>query len=105
MLKTHALIVTESPSLHMKKLCRHFSHKLEVSFDDHKGEIHFPIGLTRLEVRDQTLVLEGQADDEAQLERLQQVTADHLLRFARKEPLTIDWQPGAPAAHSTAGDA
>ncbi|WP_192036196.1 DUF2218 domain-containing protein [Halomonas sp. YLGW01] len=97
MFATHARVATENPSTQLKKLCRHFAHKLEVSFDDTQGEIRFPFGLTRLEIRDQTLVLTGQADDEARLEQLKKVTADHLLRFAHKESLTVDWQPGAPA--------
>ncbi|WP_458524396.1 DUF2218 domain-containing protein [Onishia taeanensis] len=105
MFTTHARVATDHPSTQLKKLCRHFAHKLEVSFDDAQGEIRFPIGLTRLEVHDRTLVLIGQADDEARLEQLKKVTADHLVRFANKEALTVDWQPGAPVTHATTGDA
>lgn len=92
MLTTRATVITANPSINLKKLCRHFGHKIEARFDDRQGEIHFPFGRATLEAHDDRLLLAGQAEDGAQLDRLEQVLGDHLLRFANKESLTIDWQ-------------
>lgn len=92
LLTTHANVATESPSINLKKLCRHFGHKIEVEFDDARGEIRFPFGTATLEARESLLQLRGSAATEEELERLEQVVADHLVRFANKETLSIEWQ-------------
>lgn len=92
---TRATVITAQPSLNLKKLCRHFGHKVEARFDDQRGEIHFPFAHATLEAQDDRLLLVGQGDDDTQLERFEQVLSDHLLRFAGKEALTIAWQRDA----------
>jgi hypothetical protein len=89
---TRATVKTESPSLNLKKLCRHFSHKTETEFDDERGEIRFPFGTALLHAQPGELVLQGRSDSGEALERLEGVIASHLVRFASKESLTVEWQ-------------
>ncbi len=53
---------TEHASLYLKKLCRHFGHKVEAEFDDHQGRIQFPFGSCELTADATTLQLHCQAD-------------------------------------------
>ena len=89
---TQAMVETANPSLNLKKLCRHFSHKADTEFDDMRGEIRFPFGVATLAAQADELVLHGRADSEEALDRLEQVMASHLVRFASKESLVVEWQ-------------
>lgn len=92
LITTYTNVATESPSINLKKLCRHFGHKIEVEFDDTQGKIRFPFGTVTLAAQESLLQLQGSAATEEELERLEQVVADHLVRFANKETLSIKWQ-------------
>lgn len=85
-------VSTPSASTNMKKLCRHFSHKIEVSFDDEHGEITFPFGRGLLDATDGQLRMTAEAADLESLARTEQVLADHLVRFGSRETLVIEWQ-------------
>lgn len=90
--RSTAAIPTEHASRYLQQLCKHFAHKLPVSFDPAAGSIGFDIGECRLQAEGGTLRLEAEAPDEARLARLKEVIASHLLRFAFREELTIDWR-------------
>ena len=93
MLSATAQVSTAKASINLKKLCRHFGHKVEASFDDHRGEIHFAFGDVFLVAEEGVLSMKVQADNEENLATGQKVMADHLVRFASDEPLQVDWQP------------
>jgi len=91
-----ARVPTHSASRYLQQLCKHWSHKMAVTFSEEEGTIDFPNG-SRLEMRadSETLdcvltVPEGEDTD-----RMRQVVASHLDRFAfREAPLTFDWRVG-----------
>ena len=86
----HGFARTEHASLYLKKLCRHFSHKVDTEFDDQNGIIRFPFGTCDLSADDQALHLHCQAAGE-DLEKLREVIDSHLVRFASKETLSLRW--------------
>ncbi len=88
-----AHINTAKASINLKKLCRHFGHKVEAEFDDHRGEIHFPFGDIFLTANDVVLSMTVEANSDEDLATGQKVMADHLVRFATDEELLVDWQP------------
>jgi uncharacterized protein len=79
----------------MRRLCRHWSHKFPVRFDDVSGDI---------QINDVKLVMNVEPDRlRVQLEnpageipaRLPGVVADHLIRMAGTEPpLEVRWHAG-----------
>jgi hypothetical protein len=76
----------------MKQLCRHFGHKLEVSFDDEHGEIHMSTGVCRLAVTAEAeLTLTAIAEDEENLATLSRVIGGHLERFGARDELAVSW--------------
>lgn len=81
----------------MRRLCRHWSHKFTVRFDDTSGEIQINDVRVAMRVAPDRLhvTLENPVGDVP--ERLPGVVADHLVRMAGTEPpLEVRWQ--APAA-------
>ena len=91
-LRSVARVTTPKAAIYMKQLCRHFGHKWDVVFTDVDGSIEFPYGRCDLEAGADVLELWATAGDEESLERLQRVAAAHLVRFAFRDDLQIDWR-------------
>lgn len=92
--RSHADVATASASRYLQQLCKHFSHKVDVAFDDRAGSVAFSIGNCRLIAQEGMLQIALDAPDAEALSELQQVVASHLARFAFREELSIDWRTG-----------
>lgn len=91
-----AQVPTVLPARYPGQMCKHFAHRLDVAQDGPSGRIAFPeLGVCRLDAGEGVLVLRAAAPDRDALERLQDVIARHLLRFAFREPLGIAWTVAA----------
>jgi uncharacterized protein len=89
--------LTQDGARVMRRLCRHWSHKFPVRFDDAAGEIQInEVQLAMRVAADRLQVaLENPAGEIPQ--RLPGVVADHLIRMAGTEPpLHVSWN--APSA-------
>lgn len=86
-----ANISTTSAARIMKRLCKHWSHKLQVSYDDEQGRVLFDPAVLNMQVSPQSLQATLSHADDDTLIRLQQVVADHLQRMAQPEVLVIEW--------------
>ncbi|TGQ17524.1 MULTISPECIES: DUF2218 domain-containing protein [unclassified Mesorhizobium] len=95
MLTSRADVATEHASRYLQQLCKHWSHKFPVEFDPRHGAIQLSIGRTVMDADDHALHIALAADDEASLDRLETVVADHIKRFAFREELSFDWQKAA----------
>ncbi|WP_431470892.1 DUF2218 domain-containing protein [Sphingosinithalassobacter sp. LHW66-3] len=98
-----ASVPTENGSRYLQQLCKHWSHNLEVTFDEAHGTVRFPAegragtfpgdALVTFDARDTALDVRIEASVEEQLEAMKDVVARHLDRFAfREAPLTFDWK-------------
>lgn len=81
---------TTDASRLIKRLCKHFSHKVEAKFDASSGHVDFPIGECDMKANDNTLTFEVQTNDEENLQKVQQVISSHADQFARDE--SFEWQ-------------
>lgn len=91
---SRAVVPTASASRYLQQLCKHWAHKFEVSFDAHQGRIALPFGPVTLHASDVALEVTCTIAGDGDLARMQQVTAEHLNRFAHREgELVFDWQP------------
>lgn len=84
---------TEHASRYLQQLCKHFGHKMQVTFDERAGEITFPFGHCAMAANDGQLRITLTARDHDSMERLTQVVVSHLVRFAFREELTFAWTP------------
>jgi hypothetical protein len=87
-----AVVPTEKASRYMQQLCKHFAHKLPVTFDEHAGSITFAIGECAMTADEKVLTITATSPGEAELEQLKDVIVRHLVRFAFREELPVEWQ-------------
>jgi uncharacterized protein len=93
MIETTASVPTAHGAKYAKQLCNHWAHKLEVEQSEDGGIVRFPAAVATLQASPDRLVVTLGAQDEAMLERMKSVLADHLDRFAfREAPLPFDWK-------------
>lgn len=92
MASSTARVATENGSRYVQQLCKHWSHKLDVSFDASRGTVRFPEAVAVMAAETDSLIVSIEAEDPAMVERMKDVVARHLDRFAfREAPLTFNW--------------
>jgi hypothetical protein len=91
--QTTATITTANARRYLGQFCKHFAHKLPVEHTETSttGQVTFAIGTVTLDATETTLRLSLTTPTPDQLPTLQDVVARHLIRFAFREPITIDW--------------
>lgn len=91
---THtATVPTPNASRYLQQLCKHWAHKLAVSFTPEQGNVRFPSGSELiLAATAEDLCLTLHVPDGEDAENMRQVVQNHLDRFAHREaPLRYDW--------------
>jgi len=92
MLKAISNFETARASRYLQALCKHFAHKVPVSYDTATGRAEMPFGLLSMHASANTLHLEVEATDGTSLDRMKHVVEAHLVRFAFRERLEeLDW--------------
>ena len=87
----HGSTPTQNASRVMKRLCRHWSHKFPVTFDDERGVIE--LNNVRCSMQAYADHLDVTLESEAEVpERLRGVVAEHLQRMAGEETLALVWR-------------
>lgn len=87
-----ATITTVEPARIVLRLCKHWGHKFPVSHDDTQGGIDLPFGRCLLTVGDGRLGVRLEGLSDADMDRFEQVVADHAQRMARGESYVWHWQ-------------
>lgn len=91
---THARVRTDNASRYLQQLCKHWSHKFAVTFDERTGKVPFSDDTEAAFTADDTyLTITLATADLNRVERMQDVIADHLKRFAFREELEFSWAP------------
>lgn len=88
-----ATLSTPHAEKYRKQLCKHFAHKLAVTEDETSGLIPFSIGDCRVESEGERLTMTLTSPSETDMTQLEDVVARHLVRFAFREELAIEWRP------------
>lgn len=98
-----AIVRTEHARKYSQQLCKHWSHNLDVAFDDARGSVVFPKDArgsnwpgdvtTTFVANADGLECRIDATSAGQLEALKGAVARRLERFAfREAPLRFDWR-------------
>ena len=91
-LTSTATVETAKAAGYAAQLAKHFAHKIPARFEDGTGEITFSAGTCRLEAEGTRLTLTAEAATPEALGQVEDVVARHLLRFAFREELALDWR-------------
>lgn len=90
-MQTETRIETTSGSTYLRKLCRHFAHKVPATVSDDQGIIEFHFGRCRIKVAQDHLHCCVDVENEQQFTAAEQVITEHLTRMARSEALSVQW--------------
>ena len=91
MSQTIATFETANASRYLQQLCKHFGHKVPTQFTPTLGHVSLPWGECDFTATDSALTLQATAS-QSKLPKIERFLADHLARFAFREPHTLVWQ-------------
>lgn len=96
MLRSSSQFETEKPGKYLIQLCKHFAHKVEVSYTEESGKVNFPCGTAHLENKIDRLEFSVEAQSEKDLQICQAILENHIVRFAFRENLeSLTWYPNS----------
>ena len=79
----------------MKRLARHFEHRVAVELQERSASVAFPGAPCALQAGDTHLDIRIEAQDAATLTRLQEVVTKHLKQVASQETFEVEWSTSA----------
>ena len=87
-----ARVPTKSGAKYLAQLCKHWAHKFSVELSDGRGVVRFPSASAQMLADNDALTVIVEAEDAETLDRMKDVVARHLDRFAfREAPLPFSW--------------
>ena len=87
-----AQVATAYGSRYLQQLAKHWSHKFPVEVSPQAATIDMPLGKCVMSATPERLDVVLTGADEADMQRFQEVVADHLQRFGFRETLTFAWR-------------
>jgi hypothetical protein len=89
-------VKTDHASRYLQQLCKHWSHKFTIEFNETAGKVPFsPETSLELAADASALLMTLHVENPQDLDRMQNVVADHLKRFAFREELDVVWTADA----------
>ena len=85
MMTATATLRTEHAGKYLVQLCKHFAHRVDVTYTEDHGECRFVCGTAILDDGDSALRITASSPDAEQLGETQSVVERHLVRFAFRE--------------------
>lgn len=92
-----AQVKTEKAGTYLVQLCKHFAHKVPADYEGTRGRVSFEPGTCHLEVTGDVLHMRCESESEPGVRRIMEVVEVHLLRFAWRESMTMNWTEPAPS--------
>ncbi|WP_114416836.1 DUF2218 domain-containing protein [Marinospirillum perlucidum] len=93
MLKQEASYTTNQSSRLLKRLCKHFQHKVPAQWDEQAGKVEFVQGACQLLAEEDRLEFRIAASSDEDLLSIKKILEIHLQRMAREDQLALVWQP------------
>lgn len=88
----HGTVKTRSGDKYVQQLCKHWAHKLDTRIEGDIGTVTFPSATAVLAADRQGIAISISGQDREDVERLTDVVARHIDRFAfREAPLNYEW--------------
>ncbi|QND48986.1 DUF2218 domain-containing protein [Rhizobium lusitanum] len=89
-------VKTDHASRYLQQLCKHWSHKFTIEFNETAGKVPFnPETSLELKADASALLMTLHVENPQDIDRMQTVVADHLKRFAFREELDVVWTADA----------
>lgn len=89
---TVSTVKTPYAEPYLKRLCRHFSHKIPASIDGRRGTLEFPFGVCHIKIDDEHMHIRIRVNDGGDLDRAEKVIEEHLIRIANRDEPVVKWE-------------
>ncbi|MEM1174548.1 MAG: DUF2218 domain-containing protein [Pseudomonadota bacterium] len=89
---TRSVVKTDFGDAYLKRLCRHFAHKIPATINGSRGTLEFPFGLCVIDVDATSMQIEIDVDSADNADRAESVLADHLIRMANRDTPVVNWE-------------
>lgn len=90
--EVQARVPTQSGGKYVQQLCKHWAHKLPVELDGDCGVVTFVGAVATMQAAPEAITVSVRGEDHETVDRLKDVVAQHLDRFAfREAPLPFEW--------------
>ena len=86
-----AQVRTDKASRYLVQLCKHFGHRVPTEWSEAEGLVRFEPGTCRMTAAPDLLTLTCESATPEDLAVVESTVADHLVRFAWKEDLSVTW--------------
>lgn len=91
MIRSSATILTKEGSAYIRKLCRHFVHKIPASYTESDGRAELPGCVCLMHADTDTLAFTITGGSAEEVMKGEAIITRHLLKFAFREQLEIFW--------------
>ncbi|CAA0103178.1 Uncharacterised protein [BD1-7 clade bacterium] len=88
-------VVIDDPSRALKRMCKHFAHKVSAHWDDDEGTVDFAMGKCRMRASGDTLRFICSAPSTSELSEITETIDRHVLHFLKAGHAAPIWQPCA----------
>ncbi|MCH2250255.1 MAG: DUF2218 domain-containing protein [Cognatishimia sp.] len=86
---------TQNASKYLQQLCKHFGHKIDVTYDAQQGSCTFVFGTAIMSADPQKLLIKFDLNYPEAIETAKNVIDRHLEKFAFREHFqSMDWTSG-----------
>jgi hypothetical protein len=89
-------IETPHASKYLQQLCKHFAHKVTVDFSPEAGRVEFPPGRCIMAADGTRLQFHCKAKEDRAIPMIKGILENHLVKFAWREELSIEWVNQVP---------
>jgi|GEM_PF-86734 len=89
-------IRTDHAQKYLQQLCKHFAHKVMVTYSPEEGRVAFPPGRCLMNADDTALTFYCLAHEDRAIPVIQGILDKHLVKFAWREELEYEWVAGLP---------
>ena len=101
---TKSTVFTLHGASYLKRLCRHFSHKVPTTVTNTQGRIEFPFGACRIDIDANHMFIRIELESPTDLDLAEEVITKHLIQIANRDEPTVEWNRQAPSSVNSLGE-
>ncbi len=91
-------IKTSHGSKYLQQLCKHFAHKVDVTYDATEGQVDFPPGPCTILADEEMISFSCISEKAEGLLVMQSIIEQHLVKFAWREDIEFAWHTSEGSA-------
>lgn len=89
--RSDAELVIDNPQRYLRRLCKHFSHKVRAEWSDARGQVGFAMGVCELLACDERLMVICAANNRGDLTDIVDTLDRHIHGFAKGKDYNLRW--------------